>query len=764
MKKKIYIICNSHLDPVWIWNRSSGRSSWLNTMHSVIRVMHDFPELKFTCSSSALYRWIEDTDPALFREIALLIEQQRWEIVGGWEVQSDVIISRAEPLIRQALSGKDYFRRKFGVEVTTAYNVDSFGHCAALPKILRETGFTHYVFLRSQDLPPLFNWKADDGSEVTALKILLSYGTGGANKTWFEEFLQAHVNSLLEHQAMFFGIGDHGGGISRTQLGWLLEAQEKYEIVFSTLGEYFQTVKDTRLPEITGELGPVFRGCYSNCHEIKHKIARAARRMLTAEKLGVPAAELQDSWRELLFHHFHDILPGTSIREAFERDIFPGLGSVESTADRLIDRELHRRSSGMDTMFMKQGGLLCWNPHPFKHRSILSHIGFADPNMTGKIFNVLCDENGNEYPLQLLPAGSTFGPCGCAWGRLTSVIDLPPLGFRTFAYGSTEKSFQNLGFDMQKKLLKKLSFEVFFDDTHTWGFGLEKFTSKLGCAENVSVAEYLNGPVCSILRSVWKYGSSEITLDLIRYSGIAETGVKIRLDWHEIKCALKLVWHHELSSPSFVCGSAASAVNRLNGCDNAHLYEWRSGKMSSRFPESGEVSMVDWCAALTPEKCCAFYAPDLHSCDHAENALRITLARPVLYSDHAPFTPDPYYGWMDQGVSWRDLWIGELDNVNEEDLPALAQTRLINGESCEITAHEAASETFPVHNLPEGLELGQAIMGACRLNESGKWEIHLHNPRNEEIKVKLPQLEISLAPHAMKIIILENTKLQKNCF
>ena len=139
MKKKIYVICNSHLDPVWLWNRSSGRSAWLNTMHSVIRIMEDFPDLKFTCSASTLYRWVEETDPALFRKISAMVERNRWEIVGGWEVQSDVIISRTEPLIRQALLGKDYFRRKFGVEVTTAYCVDSFGHSAGLPKILHET-------------------------------------------------------------------------------------------------------------------------------------------------------------------------------------------------------------------------------------------------------------------------------------------------------------------------------------------------------------------------------------------------------------------------------------------------------------------------------------------------------------------------------------------------------------------------------------------------------------------------------------------------
>ena len=83
MKKKLYIICNSHLDPIWLWNRSSGKSAWLNTMHSVIRIMDENPDLKFTCSSTALYRFIEEIDLALFKRIAALVKKKRWEIVGG---------------------------------------------------------------------------------------------------------------------------------------------------------------------------------------------------------------------------------------------------------------------------------------------------------------------------------------------------------------------------------------------------------------------------------------------------------------------------------------------------------------------------------------------------------------------------------------------------------------------------------------------------------------------------------------------------------
>ena len=183
MAEKLFVISKSHLDPVWIWRRRSGRTAWVNTMHSVIRMMKRHPELKFTCSSSAQYRWIEENEPSLFREIAKYIEQGRWEVVGGWEVQSDAIISEAEPLLRQGLEGKEYFRRKFGIDVKTAYCVDSFGHGAGLPKLLNAVGLTRYVAMRpcpgDMALPPLFDWKADDGSKVRFLHILDYYNASG---------------------------------------------------------------------------------------------------------------------------------------------------------------------------------------------------------------------------------------------------------------------------------------------------------------------------------------------------------------------------------------------------------------------------------------------------------------------------------------------------------------------------------------------------------------------------------------------------------
>ena len=752
MKKKLYIICNSHLDPIWLWNRSSGRSSWLNTMHSVIRIMDENPDLKFTCSSTALYRFIEEIDLALFKRIAALVKKKRWEIVGGWEVQSDVILSRPQTIIHQALSGKKYIYDRFGIDVKIGYCVDSFGHSAGLPKILKASGFTHYVYMRGGNEPGIFNWQADDGSSVTALHILNSYGTGARMDFLKTAFFQ-HLNSQLEYQAMFFGMGDHGGGISRKELAFIREMQKEYDIVFSTLGEYFEAVKDLPLETFSGELGPFFRGCYSNCHEVKRKIARAAGKLLTAERLGVKADELSESWQELCFHHFHDILPGTSIRDAFEKDIFPGIGSVENRAVSLIDRQLFRRTAQLDTIYMKEGGIYCWNPHPFANKNIVCLEGFGDPNRNGANFNALRDDTGNELPLQILPATTSYGPCGVVWGRLTAIVDLPPMGEKHFACVVSDRKFPNVGFQRTGKLLKKLSPEVFFDDSRTWGFGLTRFDARLGRMELIGVSEYADGPVCSILRAVYRYGNSELRMDLYDYAGISEIGVKIRLDWQDANCCLKLAWDHALSRPEFFTGSSAAAVCRM-GKDayDWEACEWLDGKIVEKLPDCDEFSMIDWCAVKSGEKIAAFFAPDLHSCDHSGNRMRLTLNRPVYYADHAPFATCDESGRMDMGVSERRFWIAEYDNIPLAELPHYAEARLLNGENREITAHEASGEKvdrFFQLEIP-GKQISVLEM---RLNEEGKNEIYLYN-NGAEITIDQEQTgKITIPAHALKKIV-----------
>ena len=322
--KKLYVIGNSHMDPIWLWRLREGRSTWLNTCRSVVRIMKKYPFLKFCRSSSSCYEWIEACDPALFEEIRLLIGAGRWEPVGGWVEQSDTIITPGEVLFRQAEFGRRYFREKFGCDIRIGYSVDSFGQNAGLPKILNATGFDRYVFMRpmaeEKTMPYLFRWRGDGGSEVVTLRVRQAYCTmpGWKEKTQLFDWIDRLIAEGDEHQTFFFGVGDHGGGIYERQLEWLLEAAETRDIEFSTLAHYFDTIERTELPVYEGELTHHSPGCYSAVSMVKRQFAAVERSLFKAEKLVLESpgpdaeadtAKLDDAWNQFLFNYFHDVYP-----------------------------------------------------------------------------------------------------------------------------------------------------------------------------------------------------------------------------------------------------------------------------------------------------------------------------------------------------------------------------------------------------------------------------------------------------------------------
>ena len=162
--------------------------------------------------------------------------------------------------------------------------------------------------------------------------------------------------------------------------------------------------------------------------------------------------------------------------------------------------------------------------------------------------------------------------------------------------------------------------------------------------------------------------------------------------------------------------------------------------------------MIDWCAVKSGEKIAAFFAPDLHSCDYSGNRMRLTLNRPVYYADHAPFTTCDESGRMDMGVSERRLWIAEYDNVPLAELPHYAEARLLNGETREITAHEASGEKVDSAFQLE-IPWKQISILEMRFNEEGQSEIYLYN-NGEEISIDLAQTrKIVIPAHALKKIV-----------
>ena len=110
--RKLHLICNAHLDPVWLWDWEEGLAETLSTFRTAAKFCEEFDGFIFCHNESVLYKWTEEYEPALFKKIQELVEQGKWHIMGGWFLQPDCNLPSGESFVRQGLQGKKYFLDK----------------------------------------------------------------------------------------------------------------------------------------------------------------------------------------------------------------------------------------------------------------------------------------------------------------------------------------------------------------------------------------------------------------------------------------------------------------------------------------------------------------------------------------------------------------------------------------------------------------------------------------------------------------------------
>ena len=264
-KRKLYMIGNAHLDPVWLWRYMEGYAEIKATFKSALDRIKQFDDFVFTSACAAYYEWVEENEPAMFEEIKEAVKNGKWHIAGGMWIQPDCNIPGGESFARHMLLSQRYFKDKFGKIAKTGYNVDSFGHNASLPQILNKSGIDSYVYMRPDDNREkkypfgsnLFKWRSLDGSEVTTYRILGAYcmRLGGGD---FELYETKAVTDG-EDKMMFYGVGNHGGGPTVGMIE-TIEARKKnsaeFEYIYAGPEEYFDHIKKQNyaLPVLTGDL------------------------------------------------------------------------------------------------------------------------------------------------------------------------------------------------------------------------------------------------------------------------------------------------------------------------------------------------------------------------------------------------------------------------------------------------------------------------------------------------------------------------------
>ena len=145
---KLHLLCNAHLDPVWLWRWNEGLAEAISTFRVAADFCEQYDGFVFNHNEALLYEWVEEHEPQLFARIQKLVKDGKWHIMGGWYIQPDCVMTSGESLLTQIRLGQEYFEEKFGVKPTTAINFDPFGHSRGLVQILKKTGFDGYIFMR----------------------------------------------------------------------------------------------------------------------------------------------------------------------------------------------------------------------------------------------------------------------------------------------------------------------------------------------------------------------------------------------------------------------------------------------------------------------------------------------------------------------------------------------------------------------------------------------------------------------------------------
>ncbi len=386
--KKIHLVSNAHLDPVWLWDWEEGAGEALSTFRAAASFCEEFPEFVFNHNEAVLYRWIEEYDPRLFQKIKRLIKQKRWHILGGWYLQPDCNMPSGESFVRQILIGKRYFQKKFGTEPKTASNLDPFGHTRGLVQILAKSGYDSYIFCRpGQSDCPLpgddFIWVGYDGSEITAARVSAHYNSpAGAARKKVLDWITANPDK--NPGLILWGVGDHGGGASRAdlvELEKLIKEKKDAAIAHSFPEAYFAELRrnKTVLPRHQKDLNPWAVGCYTTMARIKQKHRQLENDLFLTEKMSAaafyqglmsyPQRELREAMFDLAFSEFHDILPGSCVPPAEEsslRRLDHGLEILSKVKARAFFALVNSEPKPEEGEFP----LLFYNPHPYPIQGI----------------------------------------------------------------------------------------------------------------------------------------------------------------------------------------------------------------------------------------------------------------------------------------------------------------------------------------------------------------------------------------------------------
>ncbi|HEX3044504.1 MAG TPA: alpha-mannosidase [Bacillota bacterium] len=608
--EEVTAVCigHTHIDVAWLWTIAQTREKAARSFSTVLQLMREYPEYVFISSQPQLYKFVKEDHPEVYQEIKERIREGRWEAEGAMWLEADCNLASGESLVRQVLFGTRFFEREFGVKNKILWLPDVFGYSAALPQILKKSGIDYFMTTKISwneynKIPyDTFKWRGIDGTEVLT-HFVTTQDAGMSSKshttTYNGNLVPTQVigawqryqqKDLGSEVLISYGYGDGGGGATKEMLENARRMSRGIpgcpKVKLAKAGEFFGKLAQTvagkkRLPTWVGELYLEYhRGTYTSMARNKRYNRKSEFLYQDAELLAViakvaagareyPQDQLNRGWETILLNQFHDILPGSSIKEVYE-DSQQAYLKILDEGKAVVDQAL---TNITEKIKLAGRSAVVFNPSGF-YRSDLVEIDLPAPYNAAEIR----DSRGKLMQTQISEAESGDGQLRKK--VLFYAEDVPAKGYKAFQVnfmtGEAQPVLENgaNGLRVSAVALENRYFSVrldgdcnivslydkqnqrevlqpgqkanlllaFEDKPHNfdaWDINIyyqEKFWEIQG-VESVAVTE--SGPLRATLRVTRRFLDSTLTQSIRIYSAIPRLDFVNRIDWREKQILVK---------------------------------------------------------------------------------------------------------------------------------------------------------------------------------------------------------------------------------
>jgi alpha-mannosidase len=520
---------HGHLDMAWLWPLRETRRKAARTYTRALNTIEDRPAYIYGTSQPQQLQWMKDRHPDLYARMKQAVAAGRLELQGSFWVETDTNLPGGESLVRQALVGRRFLQEEFGLtddDLRLCWLPDTFGYTGALPQILKKSGMDWFQTIKLawnklNDHPyRSFRWAGIDGSEVLVhMPPEGDYNSRGAADGLLLG-LKRYPEKDLGAALLVFGSGDGGGGPGEIHLEVTSREHDLRglpKVRYSRAAEFFRKLEtlDVR-HRFAGELYlEAHQGTYTTNALIKKHNRVAERRLHEAETLAAMTAhpsrdDLAQHWRDVLLHHFHDILPGSSIARVSAEavaELSRVSGELETYAGERL-AELPRNGdapAALNLTGVARDEHLRVGRDWFRARADPYAASALDPAPAAPELRATDDELGNGL-LTLRFARS---------GEVVSMRDAS--GVEHTADG------------LNRLVLHKDPFTWPWD---AWDIGQDYLKRRPRILHPVSVSSAIDGPI-AVRTQLFRFGRSTVQQRVIVEAGSELVRVETRVDWRE---------------------------------------------------------------------------------------------------------------------------------------------------------------------------------------------------------------------------------------